>query len=67
MLSKDLLCMNDLTPDDIYTILDTAEVMKRIVKSGNKKTTYLQGRRSSMSSMKILRGRGFPLSLLENI
>jgi aspartate carbamoyltransferase catalytic subunit len=42
--SKDLLGMNELTAEEISEILDTAEMMKRVLTSGNKKTSHLQGK-----------------------
>ncbi len=42
--SKDLLGISDLTPEEIRLILDTAVDMKKIVTSGMKKSSYLQGR-----------------------
>lgn len=44
LLSKDLLGMNELTAEEITEILDTAEMMKRVLTSGNKKTSHLQGK-----------------------
>lgn len=42
--NKDLLGMRDITPDEIHEILNTAELMKTVVTSNNKKTPHLQGR-----------------------
>lgn len=42
--SKDLLGIRDLTKDEINYILDTAETMKYIIKSNNKKTPHLAGK-----------------------
>lgn len=42
--SKDLLGMQELSVEEIMLILDTAEGMKKALKSGHKKTTHLQGR-----------------------
>ncbi len=42
--SKDLLGMQELAPDEIVLILDSAATMKRVLESGNKKTAHLQGR-----------------------
>ncbi len=42
--SKDLLGIEDLSKEEIETILRTAVDMKKIVVSNNKKSNYLQGR-----------------------
>lgn len=42
--TKDLLGLRDITADEITEILDTAEEMKRIVKSGNKSLDVLKGK-----------------------
>lgn len=42
--SKDILGLEHLEPDEITTILDIAEDMKKIVKSNMKRVNYLQGR-----------------------
>ncbi|NLO62978.1 MAG: aspartate carbamoyltransferase catalytic subunit [Clostridiaceae bacterium] len=42
--SKDLLGINEMTAEEITEILDTAEMMKRVLTSGNKKTSHLQGK-----------------------
>ncbi|NLW89359.1 MAG: aspartate carbamoyltransferase catalytic subunit [Clostridiaceae bacterium] len=44
LLSKDLLGLNELTTDEIEEILVTTETMKRVLTSGNKKTSHLQGK-----------------------
>ncbi len=44
LLNKDLLGLNELTAEEIAEILDTAEMMKRVLTSGNKKTSHLQGK-----------------------
>lgn len=44
MQSKDLLAMEQLSPEMIYRLLETAGHMERVVRSGNKRTTYLQGK-----------------------
>lgn len=41
---KDLLGLRDSTAAEIYEILDTAELMKTVVTSNNKKTPHLQGK-----------------------
>jgi len=42
--NKDLLGMKELNSDEISEILNTAELMKMVLKSGNKKTSHLQGK-----------------------
>jgi aspartate carbamoyltransferase catalytic subunit len=42
--SKDLLGIKELTPEEICLILDTAENMKRVLDSGIKKTSHMQGK-----------------------
>ena len=42
--NKDLLGMKELLPEEIAEILKTAELMKMVMKSGNKKTSHLQGK-----------------------
>ena len=42
--TKDLLGIKDLTKDEISYILNTAETMKFIINSKNKKTPHLSGR-----------------------
>lgn len=42
--SKDLLGLRLISPEEIREILDTAKIMKQIIKSNNKKTPHLQGR-----------------------
>lgn len=42
--TKDLLGLKDLDADEINLILDTAEKMKVLLTSGNKKSTHLQGK-----------------------
>jgi aspartate carbamoyltransferase catalytic subunit len=42
--SKDLLGLRDISPEEIVEILDTAEEMKRLVKSGNKSFDILKGK-----------------------
>ena len=42
--TKDLLGMKELNAEEISEILKTAELMKMVLKSGNKKTSHLQGR-----------------------
>jgi len=42
--NKDLLGMKELQADEIEEILKTAEMMKMVMKSGNKKTSHLQGK-----------------------
>jgi len=42
--NKDLLGMKELQPEEIAEILKTAELMKMVLKSGNKKTSHLQGK-----------------------
>lgn len=44
LLHKDLLGLNELTADEINEILTTAEAMKLVLTSGNKKTSHLQGK-----------------------
>ena len=44
LTSKDLLGLKELPADEIQLILDTAEKMKVVLSSGNKKTAHLQGR-----------------------
>lgn len=41
---KDLLGLQDVSAEEITAILDTADVMKQIILSGNKKTPHLQGK-----------------------
>jgi aspartate carbamoyltransferase catalytic subunit len=42
--SKDLLGLRETTPEDIHEILDTADLMKVVINSNNKKTPHLQGK-----------------------
>jgi len=42
--SKDVLGINELTPEEISSILDTASEMKKIVQSESKKVHYLRGK-----------------------
>lgn len=42
--NKDLLGMKELEADEIDEILRTAEMMKLVLTSGNKKTSHLQGK-----------------------
>lgn len=42
--SKDLLGLKELPAEEIQLILDTAEKMKVVLSSGNKKTSHLQGK-----------------------
>lgn len=42
--TKDLLGLKDITSDEIVEILNTAELMKTVVTSNNKKTPHLQGK-----------------------
>lgn len=42
--SKDLLGLKELDKTEIDLILDTAVNMKIVLSSGNKKTSYLQGK-----------------------
>ena len=42
--NKDLLGMRDIAPEEIHEILNTAELMKTVVTSNNKKTPHLQGK-----------------------
>jgi len=42
--NKDLLGMKELLPEEISEILKTAEMMKMVLKSGNKKTSHMQGK-----------------------
>ncbi len=42
--SKDLLGLKDLPAEEICLILDTAETMKVVLRSGNKKTAHMQGK-----------------------
>ena len=44
MQSKDLLGLKDVSKDEILRILSTASQMKKILKTGNKKTPHLQGK-----------------------
>lgn len=44
LLSKDLLGLKELSPEEINEILHTAEMMKLVLSSGNKKTSHLQGK-----------------------
>ncbi len=44
LLHKDLLGMQQLTKEEIESILKTAANMKKVLRSGNKKTAYLQGK-----------------------
>jgi aspartate carbamoyltransferase catalytic subunit len=44
LASKDMLGIKDLTKDEINYILNTAETMKYIIKSNNKKTPHLSGK-----------------------
>ena len=43
-MKQNLLGLKDLTAEQINHILDTAESMKELVKSPNKKTPHLQGK-----------------------
>ncbi len=42
--SKDLLGLKELSAEEINEILHTAEMMKLVLSSGNKKTSHLQGK-----------------------
>jgi aspartate carbamoyltransferase catalytic subunit len=42
--SKDLLGLRNITAEEIHEILNTAELMKVVITSNNKKTPHLQGR-----------------------
>ena len=42
--SKDLLGLRDTSAEEIHEILNTAELMKVVISSNNKKTPHLQGR-----------------------
>jgi aspartate carbamoyltransferase catalytic subunit len=42
--NKDLLGMKELNSEEISEILKTAELMKMVLNSGNKKTSHLQGK-----------------------
>ncbi len=42
--SKDLLGIEELQPEEIMSILDTAKNMKRVIESPSKKTAHLQGK-----------------------
>ncbi|MDR1472359.1 MAG: aspartate carbamoyltransferase catalytic subunit [Synergistaceae bacterium] len=42
--SKDLLGLRHTAPEEIHEILNTAELMKVVITSNNKKTPHLQGR-----------------------
>lgn len=42
--SKDLLGLKQLTADEIMEILETAKMMKMVLKGDNKKTSHLQGK-----------------------
>jgi aspartate carbamoyltransferase catalytic subunit len=42
--SKDLLGLRDTSAEEIHEILNTAELMKVVIASNNKKTPHLQGR-----------------------
>lgn len=44
LTSKDLLGLKELSAEEILLILETAEKMKVVLSSGNKKTSHLQGR-----------------------
>ncbi|MEX1375956.1 MAG: aspartate carbamoyltransferase catalytic subunit [Eubacteriales bacterium] len=44
MQSKDLLGLKDVSKDEILRVLSTASQMKKILKTGNKKTPHLQGK-----------------------
>ena len=44
LIDKDLLGMKELSADEIAEILKTAQVMKMVMQSGNKKTSHLQGK-----------------------
>lgn len=44
LISKDLLGLKELSTDEINEILQTAEMMKLVLHSGNKKTSHLQGK-----------------------
>ena len=41
---KDLLGLRDISAEDIHQILNTAELMKVVITSNNKKTPHLQGK-----------------------
>ncbi|MDR1916716.1 MAG: aspartate carbamoyltransferase catalytic subunit [Synergistaceae bacterium] len=42
--SKDLLGLRNITPEEIHEVLNTAELMKVVITTNNKKTPHLQGR-----------------------
>ena len=42
--TKDLLGLRQTSAEEIRTILDTADLMKLVIKSNNKKTPHLQGK-----------------------
>ena len=42
--NKDLLGMKELEAEEIAEILSTAELMKMVMTSNNKKTSHLQGK-----------------------
>lgn len=44
LAKKDLLGMRETSADEIHEILNTAELMKTVVTSNNKKTPHLQGK-----------------------
>ncbi|HHW30508.1 MAG TPA: aspartate carbamoyltransferase catalytic subunit [Clostridiaceae bacterium] len=44
LISKDILGLKDMSPEEIEYILDTAKTMKLILMSKNKKTPHLQGK-----------------------
>jgi len=44
LTSKDLLGLKELPVEEIQLILDTAEKMKVVLSSGNKKTSHMQGK-----------------------
>lgn len=44
LISKDLLGLKELSAEEINEILKTAEMMKLVLSSGNKKTSHLQGK-----------------------
>lgn len=44
LVSKDLLGLKELSAEEIDEIIHTAEMMKMVLSSGNKKTSHLQGK-----------------------
>lgn len=44
LIQKDILGLRSLTQEEIWEILDTAELMKYILKQNNKRTPHLQGK-----------------------